>query len=91
MTRAEFVDLHKRISRTKPTVEMAIYCTNAVINAALRFPLQAAAMPVTMLRECDSKNRGIIKKTAFLPRDTCPELLHLPKREGEGSSLWSMR
>ena len=55
VTRAKFTDMHERISRTKPTAEMAIYCTNAVINAALRFPLQVAAIPVTVLREWDEE------------------------------------
>ena len=56
------------------------------MNAALRFPLQVAVIPVTVLREWDSKNRRTVKKAAFLPRNTCPELLHLPKRE-DGSGL----
>ena len=51
ITRAKFTDLHERINRTKPAAEMATHCTNAVINAALRFPLQVAAIPVTVLRE----------------------------------------
>jgi hypothetical protein len=89
VTRAKFADMHERISRTKPTAEMAIYCTNAVINAALKSPLQVAAIPVTVLREWDSKNRNVIKKAAFLPRNTCPELMHLPKREG-GRGLQSL-
>ena len=69
---AKFAYMHERISRTKPTAEMVIYCTNAVINAALRFPLQVAVIPVTMVREWDSKNRSVIKKSALLPRNTCP-------------------
>ena len=43
MTSAKFTDLHERISRTKPTAEMAIYCTNAMLNAALRSPLENPA------------------------------------------------
>ena len=80
--RGKFKDMYDRINRTRPTAEMAIYCLNAVVNAALKFPLQVAAIPVTVLREWDSLNRGIVKKAAFLPKNTCPELLHLPKREG---------
>ena len=80
--RRKFQDMCDRINRTCPTAEMAIYCLNAVVNAALRFPLQVAAIPVTVLREWDSKNRVTVKKATFLPRNTCPELLHLPKREG---------
>ena len=52
-------------------------------------PLQVAAVPVIVLRGWDSKNWGIVKKPAFLPRNTCPELLHLPKREG-GRGLQSL-
>ena len=81
--------MYDRINRTRPTAEMAIYCLNVVVNAALKFLLQVAAIPVTMLREWDSTNRGIVKKAAFLPRNTCPELIHLPKREG-GRELQSL-
>ena len=87
--RGKFHNIYDRINRTRPTAEMATYCLNAVVNAALKFPLQVAAIPVTMLREWDSKNRGIVKKAAFLPRNTCPELIHLPKREG-GRGLQSL-
>ena len=80
--RSKFQDMYARINRTRPTAEIAIYCLNAIVNAALRFHLQVAAIPVIVLREWDSKNVGIDKKAAFLPRNTCPELLHLPKREG---------
>ena len=61
MLRGKFEDLYDRISHTKPTTEMAIYCINAVINAAMKFPLQVAAVPVTVLREWDSRNRGVVK------------------------------
>jgi ribonuclease HI len=86
---SKFRDLYDRIARTRPTTEMAVYCLNAVVNAALKFPLQVAAMPATLLREWDSKHRGIVKRAAFLPRSTSPELLHLPKREG-GKGLLSL-
>ena len=49
--RSMFHDMYDRINRTRLTAEMAIYCLNAVVNAALRFPLQVAAIPVTVLRE----------------------------------------
>ena len=39
----KFEELYSKINNTKPTTEMAIYCINAVINAALKFPLQVAA------------------------------------------------
>ena len=83
MTRAKFADMHERISRTNPTAE------DAMVNATLRFPLQVAAIPAAVLREWDSKNKSVIKKAAFLPRNACPELLHLPKKEG-GTGLQSM-
>ena len=48
--------MYDRIDRTRPTAEMAIYCLNAVVNAALKFPLQVAAIPDhdAVLREWDS-------------------------------------
>ena len=87
--RGKFEELYDRITHTKPTTEMAIYCINAVINAAMKFPLQVAAIPVTVLREWDSKNRGVVKSAGKLPRNTCPELMHLPKKEG-GKGLQSL-
>ena len=87
--RGKFEDLYDRISHTKPTTEMAIYCINAVINAAMKFPLQVAAVPVTVLREWDSRNRGVVKSAGKLPKNTCPELMHLPKKEG-GKGLQSL-
>ena len=48
--------MYDRISRTRPTAEMAICCLNTTVNATLKFPLQVAAIPVTVLREWDSKN-----------------------------------
>ena len=87
--RGKFEDLYDRISHTKPTTEMAIYCINAVITAAMKFPLQVAAVPVTVLREWDSRNRGVVKSAGKLPKNTCPELMHLPKKEG-GKGLQSL-
>ena len=58
-------------------------------QCSVEFPLQVAAIPVAVLRGWDSKNRSVIKRAAFLPRNTCPELLHLPKREG-GKGLQSL-
>ena len=81
--------MYDRINKTRPIAESTIYCLNAVANAAPKFPLQVAAILVTVLRERNSKNRGIVKKAAFLPRNTCPGLLHLPKREG-GRGLQSL-
>ena len=68
---------------------MAIYCINAVINAALKFPLQVAAIPRILINGWDSKHRGLVKKAAYLPRNTSPELLHTPKKLG-GIGLQSL-
>ena len=73
----KFEELYSKISNTKPTTEMAIYCINAVINAALKFPLQVAAIPRTVIKGWDSKHRGLVKKAGYLPRNTSPELLHI--------------
>ncbi len=35
----KFKGLHDRITSTKSTQEQAVYCANAVINAAMRYPL----------------------------------------------------
>jgi hypothetical protein len=56
--RGRFQNMHGRINRTHPTAEMAIYCLNAVVNAALKFPLQVAAIPVTVLREGTQRTGG---------------------------------
>ena len=85
----KFEELYSRISNTKPTTEMAIYCINAVINAALKFPLQVAAIPRTVIKGWDSKHRGLVKKAGYLPRNTSPELLHMPKKLG-GKGLQSL-
>ena len=69
---------------------MAIYCINAVIDAALKFPLQVAAIPRTIIKGWDSKHRGLVKKAAYLPRNTSPELLHMPKKLG-GKVLQSLK
>ena len=89
--RGKFHDMYEKISRTHPMAEMVVYCFNAVVNAAVQSPLRVAAIRVVALREWDSKNRGIVKRAAFLqlPRNTCPELLHLPKKEG-GRGLQSL-
>ena len=54
-----------------------------MINAALKFPLQVAAIPRTLIKGCDSKHRGLVTKAAYLLRNTSPELLHTPKKLGE--------
>ena len=85
----KFEGLYERISQTKPTTEMAVYCINAVINAALKFPLQVAKMPVALLREWDRKHLSIVKEAGKLPRNTSPELIQLPKDRG-GKGLQSI-
>ena len=85
----KFEELNSRISNTKPTTEMVVYCINAVINAALKFPLQVAAVPRAILKGWDSKHRGLVKKAAYLPRNTSPELMHMPKKLG-GKGLQSL-
>jgi hypothetical protein len=47
---AKFRDLQQRISSTRPTQGQAVYCINAVINAAIKYPLQVAQIPKTTLR-----------------------------------------
>ena len=84
-----FEGLYERISQTKPTTEMAVYCINAVINAALKFPLQVAKMPAALLREWDRKQLSIVKAAGKLPRNTSPELIQLPKDRG-GKGLQSI-
>ena len=85
----KFEDLHNRISNIKPTTEMTIYYINAVINAALKFLLQVAAIPRTVIKGWDCKHRGLVKKAAYLLRNTSPGLLHMPKKLG-GKGLQSL-
>ena len=85
----KFQDLYDRINRTSPTTEMAVYCINAVINAALKFPLQVAKVPVTLLREWDRKHINIVKKAAKLSKNFSPEIIFLPKGKG-GKGLQSI-
>ena len=60
----KFEELYNRISNIKPTTEMTIYYINAVINAALKFLLQVAAIPRTVIKGWDCKHRGLVKKAA---------------------------
>jgi ribonuclease HI len=85
----KFETLHTRISATSPTIEMAIYIINAVIISALKFPLQVAYIPKTTLRRWDSRLRAVVKRAGYLPTNTAPELLHLPKKLG-GKGLLSL-
>jgi ribonuclease HI len=87
---ATFKDTNDRISRSCPTREQAIYCINATINAALKFPLQLAWVPNTVLEEWDRKNRKVVRTMGFLPVATPVALMHLPRKEG-GLGLESLR
>ena len=60
---------------------MAIYCINAVINTALKFPLQVANIPASVLAQWDSQNRGIVREAGSLP-SLPPELLHRKREQG---------
>jgi ribonuclease HI/endonuclease/exonuclease/phosphatase family metal-dependent hydrolase len=84
----KFRDRQERISSTKPTQEQAVYCVNAVINAAMKYPLQVANVPVTTLRAWDAANRATIRRSANLSKQT-GEALHLPKDRG-GLGLMSL-
>ena len=90
MLEQKFRDSNERISRSCPTREQAVYCINATINAALKFPLQVANVPRSMLEEWDRRNRDIVRKAGYLPKATPPELIHLPRNEG-GLGLESLR
>ena len=79
---AKFKDLNDRISRSSPTREQAIYCINATINTALKFPLQIAHVPKAVLEEWDRRNRQTVRKAGYLPVATPVDLIHLPKKEG---------
>ena len=85
---AKFTDLQERIGSSRPTREQAIYMVNAVINSAIRYPLQVAHIPRTTLRAWDSANRAVIRKAGALPV-ILGEALHLPKDQG-GLGLQSL-
>jgi len=86
----KFRDQTDRISRSRPSREQAIYCINATINAALKFPLQIAWIPVSVLEAWDTKHRKIVRDMGYLPKATPIELIHMPKNEG-GLGLESLR
>ena len=64
----KFATLVDKITRSSPTREQAIYCINATINTALKFPLQVAQVPATTLKAWDRTNRTVVKRRA-----TCQE------------------
>ena len=84
----KFKGLKQDIGRSNPTREQAIYCVNAVINAAIKYPLQVAHIPASTLRTWDSRNRATIRKAGFLPTHI-GAAMHLPKSAG-GLGLMSM-
>jgi len=86
----KFKELNERMSRSSPTRSQAIYCINATVNAALKFPLQIANVPNSVLEEWDRKNRRIVREAGHLPSATPTELMHLPTEDG-GLGLESLR
>jgi len=78
----KFNTLNDKISRSSPTREQAIYCINATINSALKYPLRIASVPLSVLRKWDSNNRRVVKEAGYLPTGTPTELMHLPKEQG---------
>ena len=60
------------------------------MNAALKFPLQIANVPNSVLEEWDRKNRRIVREAGHLPSATPTELMHLPMEDG-GLGLESLR
>jgi hypothetical protein len=85
---AKFKDLNERISKSKPNREQAVYCVNAVINAAMKFPLQVAHIPKSVLNQWDTKNREVVRKAGYIPR-LASGLAHIKKEHG-GMGLQSL-
>ena len=86
----QFKELNDKISRSCPTREQAIYCINATINTALKFPLQIAQIPDATLEQWDKQNRKVVRNMGYLPMATPVGLMHLPKKRG-GLGLESLR
>jgi ribonuclease HI/exonuclease III len=84
----KFRAMQEGIGASRPTKEQAIYCVNAVINAAMRYPLQVAHMPKSQLRAWDAANRAVVRKAGSLPTQI-GELLHEPRERG-GAGLQSL-
>ena len=84
----KFKDAQRRICSTRPTKEQAIYLVNAVINAAMKYPLQVAQIPRATLRRWDSANRTVVRRAGALPK-SLGDLLHEPKEKG-GAGLQSL-
>ena len=84
----KFSDLNESISMSTPTREEAVYCINATINAALKYPLRVANISNTALREWDTANRKVASRAGALPA-LAPMVYHLPKDMG-GMGLESL-
>jgi ribonuclease HI len=84
----KFKDLNDRINKSKPNREQATYCVNAVINAAMKFPLQVAHIPKTTLKQWDAKNRETVRKAGYIPK-LASGLAHIKKEYG-GMGLQSL-
>ena len=84
----KFADLHTRISQSAPTREEAVYCINATINSALKYPLRVAHIDTTRLRAWDTANRKTVSKAGYLPA-LAPLAYHTARDKG-GAGLESM-
>ena len=84
----KFKDLNERISHSSPTREEAIYCINATINSALKYPLRVAHIDFTTTKTWDTANRKVVSKAGALPA-LSPLVYHLPKEHG-GLALESL-
>jgi ribonuclease HI len=85
---SKFKDLNTRINSSKPNREQAVYCVNAVINAAIKYPLQVAHIPNTTLRRWDSANREVVRRAGCIPK-LASGLSHIQKEHG-GMGLHSL-
>ena len=83
-----FRDMNEKINKSNPNREQAIYCVNAVINAAIKFPLQVAHIPRTVLESWDAKNRETVRKAGAIPK-LASGLAHIKKEYG-GMGLQSL-
>jgi ribonuclease HI len=77
----KFSDLNDRIMHSAPTREEAVYCINATINSALKYPLRVAWVNKTTLKAWDTANRKVVSKAGSLPAMS-PLVYHLPKDQG---------
>jgi len=78
---SKFADLNTKILQSSPSREEAIYCINATINAALKYPLRVAKIDKTTLRNWDTANRKVVSKAGKLMA-MHPMVYHLARSEG---------